>query len=247
MQYADVMAPASPDSKHVRRYEQDLWEMRAADHARKIDRTRAHNLAVALHLVHSERGHSNSYLRGLTLALSGADGIPRIAEWLGDAHPVLNPDRLERIEIGLVHWRWLLAEKRHRSRRIHGSLRPDQIFFRGEECTLLDPTPHRGEPAQDIAALTLRYVTCSLSHRGKFAGATREAWDEFWSRYLSESKDFELLEVIPPFFAREIIELVALNTPEPLSEPMQRVLVEFAEVMLAGRPFRPDHLDGILP
>ena len=48
MQYADVMAPPRADADHVRRYEQDLWELRTLDKARRIDRARAHNLAVAL-------------------------------------------------------------------------------------------------------------------------------------------------------------------------------------------------------
>jgi hypothetical protein len=245
--YADVMAPAPPDAQHLRRYEQDLWELRGVERARRIDRARAHNLAVALYMIHRERGQARSYCRGLARALSGEEGIPRLAEWLGDRHPVLLPERLERIEIALVHWRWLLREKKHRSRRIHGSLRPDNVFFRGEECTLLETAPVRGEPAHDLAALTLRYVISALAHRGRFSGPEREIWDELWTSYLSESGDVEILEVIPPFYAREVLEQVALNAPEPLSEQMQRVLVEFAEVMLAGRPFRPDHLDGILP
>lgn len=247
MQYADVMAAEQPDPEHTRRYEQDLWDLRSADRARKLDRTRAHNLAVALQTIHAEPGHPNCYCRGLTRALTGIDGIPRVAEWVGDCHPILRPDRLERMEIAIVHWRWLLREKRHRTRRIHGSLRPENIFFRGEECTIVEPPALHGEPAQDVAAITLRYATGALVHRNKFAGALRELWDEFWSSYLSESGDLEILEVIPPFYAREVLEVVALNAPEPLPESAQMVLVEFADLMLAGRPFRPDHLDGILP
>jgi hypothetical protein len=245
MQYADVMAPSRADA--VRRYEQDLWELRTLDKARRIDRARAHNLAVALSILHAERGHPSGYSRGLTQALSGPDGVPRFAEWLGDGHPILNPDRLEHLEIEIVHWRWLLRDKKHRTCRIHGSLRPDNIFFRGEECLLMEPSFKRGEPAQDVAAISLRWVLASLSSRGRFEGAARDVWDEFWAAYSTESGDSEILEVIPPFFAREVLELIALNAPDPLSEEMQRILVEFAEVMLAGRPFRPDHLDGILP
>jgi hypothetical protein len=247
VQYADVMSPVEPEGQHTRRYEQDLWDLRSADRARRIDRARAHNLALALYMIHSEPRHPSSYCRGVTEALAGTSGVPRFADWVGDDHPVLRPDRLEKMEIGLVHWRWLLRDKKHRARRIHGSLRPENIFFRGEECTLLEPATLRGEPAQDVAAVTMRYVTGALGHRGKFTGALRDTWDEFWSAYLDESKDLEILEVIPPFYAREALELIALNAPDPLSVPVQRIIAEFAEVMLAGRPFRPDHLDGILP
>jgi hypothetical protein len=247
VQYADVMAPSSPELQHLRRYEQDLWEMGSADRARRSDRARARSLALALTALHSERSDPSGYCRGLTRALCGEEGVPRLADWLGDAHPVLRPDRLERIEVAIVHWRWLLREKKHRNRRIHGSLRPESIFFRDDECVLLAAAPRTGDPAQDIAAVSLRYVTSALAHRQKFDGAAREAWDELWSTYLTETRDMEILEVVPPFYAREVLELVALDAPEPLPEPMQRVLVEFAEVMLSGRPFRPDHLDGILP
>jgi hypothetical protein len=221
--------------------------MGPADHARPIDRARAHGLALALAAIHAERGRPESYRRGVDHALAGEDGIPRLAEWLGDDHPVLRPDRIERMEIAVVRWRWLLRHHEHRSRRIHGALRPESIVFRGEECTLLEPAPLWGEAAQDLAAVTSFYLGAALSRRQRFSGAARECWDELWSAYLSASSDLEMLEVIPPFYARAVLELVALNAPEPLPESMQRVLVEFAEVMLAGRPFRPDHLDGILP
>jgi hypothetical protein len=247
VQYAEMMAPSAAEDEHGRRYDRDLWELRTSNRATRVDRARAANLARTLHVIHSEVRHPSCYTRGVTEALAGSRGLPRFADWVGHDHPVLAPARMEKLEVGLVHWRWLLREKTHRARRIHGDLRPEQITFQGDECALLDPAVMRGEPAQDVAAVTLRYAAGALGARATFSGALRDLWDEFWSTYLSVSRDLEILEVIPPFYAREVVELIALNAPEPMAEPLQATLANFAEDMVAGKPFRPDHLDGLLP
>lgn len=237
MDYAELMAASQAEPLRTQPYEEDLWEMRGLDRARPLDLDRARSVAEKLADLHAEPCSPSSYRPGLTRVLAAKDGVARIADRLAERQAVLHHERLELIEIATVCWRWKLAPRRHRARQVHGAVKPANVFFRGDNCALLDTLPLRGEAAEDVAKLTVHYICQAVAHRGRFVGALRECWYAFWDTYLGNTRDKEILEVIPPFYAREVLDLVAQNAPFPRRSDVQDDLIRFAETLLGDRCF----------
>lgn len=107
------------------------------------------------------------------------------------------------VEKDCVAWRWRLKEKCHRLSQVHGDFHPWNLLFReGSDFTALDRSRGEwGEPADDIAALTINYLFYSLQKNGKLTGGFERLFRLFWENYLRKSGDSEILEVIPPFYA----------------------------------------------
>ncbi len=107
------------------------------------------------------------------------------------------------VEKDCVDWRWRLKEKTHRLSQVHGDFHPWNLLFReGAEFTALDRSRGEwGEPADDIAALTINYLFYSMQKYGELKGVFERLFKLFWDNYLKKSKDAEVLEVIQPFYA----------------------------------------------
>ncbi len=107
------------------------------------------------------------------------------------------------VEKDCVDWRWRLKEKTHRLSQVHGDFHPWNLLFReGAEFTALDRSRGEwGEPADDIAALTINYLFYSMQKYGELKGVFERIFKLFWDNYLKKSKDAEVLEVIQPFYA----------------------------------------------
>ena len=58
-----------------------------------------------------------------------------------------------------------------------------------------------GDPADDVASLTMNYLFFSLQRSGRLEGALESLFLRFWQRYLEESGDREMLSVVAPFLA----------------------------------------------
>jgi aminoglycoside phosphotransferase (APT) family kinase protein len=108
----------------------------------------------------------------------------------------------------VVHWRWRLRDRGHRLSRTHGDFHPWNILFRkGTDFTALDRSRGEwGEPADDVAALAINYLffgmrrAAARSERG-VAEPFRGLFHDFLARYIQASRDYELLETLPPFLA----------------------------------------------
>ncbi len=107
------------------------------------------------------------------------------------------------VERDCVSWRWRLKEKTHRLKQVHGDFHPWNLLFRdGVDFTVLDRSRGEwGEPADDLAAMTVNYLFYSLQKYGQLEGAFERLFSLFWDNYLRKSGDSEILEVIQPFFA----------------------------------------------
>ena len=76
------------------------------------------------------------------------------------------------------------------------------LFREGIDFTVLDRSRGEwGEPADDIAALTINYLFYSLQKYEKITGEFEQLFKLFWENYLKKSGDEEVLEVIQPFYA----------------------------------------------
>ncbi len=107
------------------------------------------------------------------------------------------------VERDCVVWRWHLKRMGHRLSQIHGDFHPWNVLFReGVDFTVLDRSRGEwGEPADDVAAMTINYVFYSLQKYGKLAGVFERLFRFFWANYLRKTGDQEILEVVQPFYA----------------------------------------------
>jgi tRNA A-37 threonylcarbamoyl transferase component Bud32 len=101
-----------------------------------------------------------------------------------------------------VDWWAKLKGKTHRLAQVHGDFHPFNILFKGNDFILLDRSRGEyGEPADDTTALTTNYIFWSFVKDQKLAGDFKELFDLFFDTYLKKTEDYEMLEVIQPYFA----------------------------------------------
>ena len=107
------------------------------------------------------------------------------------------------IERDCVVWRWRLKRKAHRLSQVHGDFHPWNVMFHeGTDFTVLDRSRGEwGEPADDVTAMTINYIFYSLQKYGELAGVFDRLFRLFWENYLSKTGDWEILEVVQPFYA----------------------------------------------
>jgi hypothetical protein len=107
------------------------------------------------------------------------------------------------IERNCVIWRWRLKRKAHRLSQVHGDFHPWNVMFReGTDFTVLDRSRGEwGEPADDVTAMTINYIFYSLQKYGELTGVFEHLFNLFWKNYLEKTDDWEILEVVQPFYA----------------------------------------------
>jgi len=107
------------------------------------------------------------------------------------------------VERSSVTWRWRLKRRTHRLSQVHGDFHPWNVLFReGTDFTVLDRSRGEwGEPADDVAAMTINYIFYSLQRYERLSGVFERLFNMFWNNYLGKTDDSEILEVIQPFYA----------------------------------------------
>ena len=229
-------------------YAQDLAELAKADAPRPLDLERAEALAEYLAALHAERADPALYARFLRDTIGGGEGIFGQVDGYPEDDEVAPPSRLEAIEAAANRWRWHLRAKKHRARRTHGDFHPFNLLFReGCDLSVLDASRGGvGEPADDVTCLAVNYLFFGFARRGHFEGPERRLWEAFWRRYLDASRDAEVLEVTPPFFAWRLLVLASPVWYPDLSPDTRERLLGLAESLLGGVRFYPDALDDLL-
>jgi thiamine kinase-like enzyme len=157
-------------------------------------------------------------------------------------HPA---DELRQIEHLCVDWRWRLKGRSHRLRQVHGDFHPWNILFGPEtQFTLLDRSRGEfGDPADDVACLTMNYVFFSLERSGRMEGAFEILFRRFWERYLEKSPDREMLEVVAPFFVFRALVLANPLWYPDLSETIRKQLFAFSCAVLREPRFDPGQVN----
>lgn len=219
----------------------DLERIAKTGIATELDAARADVLCDYLVDIHRTPGTDRElYVRRIRELVGHGECIMGIADSF--AATAFNPvNELSRIEHLCVDWRWRLKCRTHRLRQVHGDFHPWNILFgQAADFTVLDRSRGEfGDPADDVACLSMNYVFFSLERSGRLEGAFEMLFRRFWKRYLDESSDPEILEVVAPFFVfRALVMANPLWYPS-LTETIRRQLFAFSLAVLSEDHFDP--------
>ncbi|MEM3536531.1 MAG: phosphotransferase [Candidatus Bathyarchaeia archaeon] len=152
------------------------------------------------------------------------------------------------IERNCVIWRWRLKRKAHRLTQVHGDFHPWNVMFReGVDFTVLDRSRGEwGEPADDVAAMTINYLFYSLQKYGELTGAFERLFRLFWENYLQKTGDWEIIEVVQPFYAwRGLVVASPIWYPN-LSMDVRVKLLNFVKNVLQFEKFNLNNVNAYL-
>jgi hypothetical protein len=230
-----------------RGYFEDLFRLRDGGELGALDLSRADALCDYLVGIHSVRGGSPGlYVRRCRELVGHGECIMGLADSYPLPHGFITAELLEEVERLSVSWRWRLRQRTHRVRQVHGDFHPWNILFReGTRFTVLDRSRGEwGEPADDVACLTMNYVFFALQRSGSVDGALGTLFQRFWSRYLQATGDSEMLEVVAPFLVFRALVMASPVWYPALPESVRRALFTFMRSVLCAPSFVPAEVNA---
>jgi hypothetical protein len=89
----------------------------------------------------------------------------------------------------------------------------------------------------------MNYLFFSLQRSGRLQGNFESLFRRFWDRYLTGSRDTEMLQVTAPFFAfRGLVMAHPVWYPN-LATDVRQKLFNFMQAVLRERVFNPDEVN----
>ena len=185
-------------------YYNDLDNIAKRGRIKELDIERARELAKYIAGIHSLKHDNPSlYRRRIRELIGHGEAIMGLIDSYRGDEDFLMENELRKIEIKCVYWRWKIRDLYHRLSRVHGDFHPWNILFRdGVDFSVLDRSRGEwGEPADDLAALTINYLFFSLMNYQEFRKPFETLWNVFIETYLDDTGDEEIFKVIQPFYA----------------------------------------------
>lgn len=221
-------------------YWRDLEEVGLRGYATELDKQRCQALARYIAEVHAEHlDEPKLYVRRVRELLGHGECIMGIVDNYPKDFREVPWEWFKELEKLCVEWRWRLKERTYRLRRVHGDFHPWNVLFKeGIEFTVIDRSRGEyGEPADDIAAMTINYLFFSLRRYGDLAAGYEDLFYLFFDEYLNATKDVELFEVIQPFYAWRALVIASPIWYPTLSAKVRRALLNFAMSVLKSSLF----------
>ncbi|MEM1524621.1 MAG: hypothetical protein QW618_00620, partial [Nitrososphaerales archaeon] len=138
-----------------------------------LDKERAKALSIYLTEIHSvKKNDPELYIRKIRDTVGHGECIFGLADSYPYSTTFLKDNELEEIEKMCIEHRWRLKKKVHRLSQVHGDFHPWNVIFKeGINFTLLDRSRGEfGEPADDVAAMSINYIFFSLRKYGELRG-----------------------------------------------------------------------------
>jgi len=230
-----------------RPYHVDLDEIKKYKELAPLDLDRCEALADYLVKIHSVKGDDPGlYVRRVRELIGHGECIMGIIDSYPSKLDFVDENCFCDIERLCVEWRWRLKRKTHRLCQVHGDYHPWNILFREEtDFTVLDRSRGEwGEPADDVSAMTINYLFYSLQTYGELKGPFKDLFDLFWSHYLSETEDEEMLTVVQPFYAWRGLVVASPVWYPNLPSKVRKKLFNFVLNVLKTDEFDIDHVNS---
>jgi len=164
-----------------------------------------------------------------------------------DTYPdgLITYEEMAEIEKKCVDWRARLKPKYNRLCQVHGDFHPGNIWFKNSsDFVLLDRSRGAwGDAADDVTALTINYIFFSICQFGRLEGPYSEAFKLFYDKYISQSGDDKLFEVVAPFYAfRGAVVANPVFYPD-VSDKNRHRIIHFVNAVLDDTSFRIDKIN----
>jgi hypothetical protein len=232
-----------------REYFHDLDRIKADGEAKELDYDRTRILAEYLSEIHSIKHEDPKYYQRRTRELLGhnecimglTDSYPMDHDWI-------TTDFLAGIEKKTIDWRWKLKRLSHRLSTVHGDFHPFNILFKeGTDFIALDRSRGEiGEPADDVAGLSINYLFWGLLKDREFKNPFKGLWEAFYETYLNKTDDEEVLSVIPPYLSWRAITVASPVWYPNYSMEIRKKLLNFADNILREKAIDPYEMAFLL-
>jgi hypothetical protein len=223
-------------------YYLDLERIRTSG-TRPDDLTLARDFAAWLARVHARKlADPDLYYRRVRNLIGSSECIFGLVDSYAHPYELFPPERFAALEKRIVDWRWKLRGYAHRLSQVHGDFHPWNVLARelpdGPDFAVLDRSRGEwGEPADDLATMSLNYLLYGLYDHPRLDGDFAALYRAFWEHYLELSGDQEILEVIAPFY---VFRGLVIASPQwyPHHPPAVRLgLFKFLERVLEDDRF----------
>ncbi len=249
-----------------RHYFNDLSEFSRKDKLEISDVDKIKAMTSYLAGIHSVKKDSRTlYWRKIRDTVGHGECLMGVFDTYPDG--TMSYEEMADIEKKCVDWRAKLKPKFRRLCQIHGDFHPGNVWFKQDaECglqiadcgikseirnpqsgidfVLLDRSRGPwGDAADDITALTINYIFFSINHSGKLVGPYLEAIKLFYDEYVEKTKDFEIYEIVAPFYAfRGIVVANPVFYPD-ITPENRRKIFNFVHGVLNDKSFNIDKVN----
>ncbi len=229
------------EGKH---YFHDLSALSQKDRLETVDIEKIQAMTSYLTKIHSVKKDSKSlHWRKIRDIIGHGECLMGVFDTYPDG--VVSYEEMAEIEKKCVDWRAKLKPKFKRLCQIHGDFHPGNIWFQNsKDFILLDRSRGPwGDSADDITALTINYIFFSINQFGNIHGSYLEALNLFYDKYITETGDTELFEVVAPFYAfRGIVVANPVFYPN-VSVENRRKIFNFVHCVLDDEKFSVDKVN----
>ena len=224
-----------------RTYFQDMDAILERGHLNDADKDMAQRLARFLANIHSDKYTGEDrrilYRRRIRELIGHGECIMGVIDTY-DATEFIADQALIEYAGECLAWWGRLRDRSQRLCAVHGDFHPGNIRSHGDDFSVLDRSRGIwGEPADDVSCLAVNFVYYALKHRGAFAGPFAELCKVFFDRYLEETQDQGLFEVIQPFFAFRALVIANPRFYPADSDKIKRKLLLFGRLVLERQVF----------
>jgi len=222
-------------------YRTDLDRIRADCELSNLDEERSVALSDYIAEIHSvkKKDSPGLYVRRVRDLLGHGEEIFGLIDSYPRGFAYADEKSFVNFEKKCVEWRWRLKHMTHRLSQVHGDFHPWNVIFRnGVDFTVLDRSRGEwGEPADDLAAMTINYLFYSLQTFGELTGPFERLFLLFWRNYLDKSGDREILSVIQPYYAFRSLALASPLWYPQLPARVRAQILQFASRVLNVKKF----------